>query len=342
MEDSVDSSYVDCLLPVARTAKCVSVQCDVVIAQLSLPRSNASSPAPFQPSSHLPALVPRDECVKLFFNGKLSTDTKLRWLCAVTRTFQLRRGLVEVKMASVTSQFVYISTELSLVSFCLSLIPQDSPEKPRKYPSYIITRFPVGVDPNLAQIHPGVYSARRFIQNSSSINHIVVVWCLIDPPPPVISFDFLLCLLPCDVRKLHNDKPWCYKCWSVGHNSRYCLASPKCVVCAADHESNSELLPLTATFSTSELPPLGNTSRWKCPRYLQPEVNVWHGCARRQSPTSASATTPPPPPPPLTTQSAPLTNPASPLDLDLRKSVDSLMVRCKALQNCFTNLETIN
>ena len=111
VEESVDSPYVDYLPPVAKTAKRASALCDVIITQLSLPRPNASSPAPSRPSSHLPAFAPREDYIKFSFSGNPSTDTKLRMLFAVTRTFQLQRDLAEVKMASVTSRFVYISRQ---------------------------------------------------------------------------------------------------------------------------------------------------------------------------------------------------------------------------------------
>ncbi|XP_050714202.1 uncharacterized protein LOC126997248 [Eriocheir sinensis] len=41
--------------------------------------------------------------------GSPTVDTKIRWLSEVTRTFHLDRNLAEVKMAAVTSRFVYIS-----------------------------------------------------------------------------------------------------------------------------------------------------------------------------------------------------------------------------------------
>jgi len=350
VEDSTDSPNVDYPPPVTKTARCDETSSGVPVDQPFLPRPAAfSAPAPSRPSSDLPAFAPRDAYVKLSFSGNPSTDTKLRWLSEVTKTFQLQRELAEVKMAAVTSRFVYISRRRADIIdrvktgefLSLPLILQDSTERPRKFPSYILTRFPVNVDPSLAKSFPGVYSARRFIQDGAPINRIVVVWSLPDPPPPVISFAFLPCLPPCEVRKLHNDQPWCYRCWGIGHISRYCSSSPKCAWCAADHDSRtcparSETSRPATSSTTSEPPPPEDTSQWKCPRCLQPGVNVWHGCARRQAPAAA----PPPPPPPPSHQSVSRTSSASPPDLDLRKSVTSLMARCTALENRFTALET--
>ncbi|KAK3891810.1 hypothetical protein Pcinc_004280 [Petrolisthes cinctipes] len=95
--------------------------------------------------------------------------------------------------------------------------------------------------------------------------------------------------------------------------------------------------PSRPAASTSEPSPPEDTSRWKCPRCLQPGVNVWHGCTRRQVQARVTTIAPPQPPPPP--QSAPPTSPASPPDLALRKSVATLMARCTALENCFSALE---
>lgn len=197
-EDSPDSVTEDCLLPVAKTAKSVSTARDVSVSRSSLPLTGASPSAPSRPHPNLPAFAPRDTYVKLSFTGSPSTGTKLRWLSAVNKAFQLQRDLAEIKMAAITSRFVYISRQRTDILervksgefLSLPLIPHDSPERPRKYPSYILTRFPVDVDPRLAEGHPGVYSARRFVQDGSPINRIVVVWSLPDPPPSTIAFDF--------------------------------------------------------------------------------------------------------------------------------------------------------
>ncbi|MPC93035.1 hypothetical protein E2C01_088150 [Portunus trituberculatus] len=45
---------------------------------------------------------------------------------------------------------------------------------PRKFSSFLVTRYPVGVEPDLSKELPGVYNARRFRQNGKPINNIVV------------------------------------------------------------------------------------------------------------------------------------------------------------------------
>ncbi|XP_050738499.1 uncharacterized protein LOC127009444 [Eriocheir sinensis] len=260
--------------------------------------------------------------------------------------------MAEVKMAAVTSRFVYISRQrtdiISRVQagefLSLPLTPMDSPDRPRKFPSYILTRYPVDVDPRLAEGHQGVYSARRFIQNGSPINRIVVVWSIPDPPPSTMAFDFLPCLPPCEVRKLQNDQPWCFRCWGVGHISRYCSASPKCAWCAAAHDTrtcpvkNESSRPAAST--SSDLQPPKDVSLWKCPRCLQPGVNVWHGCARRQAPLRTSSTASPPPPlPPLSNKTANPTDSASPQDVALRKAISSLQARVTTMEDRFSALD---
>ena len=189
--------------------------------QLLTPHSGNAPPAKIEQRvhgsaficSHLPAFAPREDYVKLAFSGNPATDVKLRWLSAVTRAFQLQRDRAEVKMAAITSRFVDISRQRTDILervqrnefLALQLLPQDSPERTRKYPCYILTRYPIDVDPKLAERTPGVYYARGFIQNGKPINRIVVVWNLNDSPPPTISFDFLPCLSSCEVLKLTND-----------------------------------------------------------------------------------------------------------------------------------------
>ena len=97
-------------------------------------------------------------------------------------------------MAAVTSRFVYITrgrqdiiervTKGEFISLLLDV--QDSPERTRKYPSYLVTKYPIDVDPSLALELPGVHSARRFRQNGLAINRIVVTWKLLDPPPSTL------------------------------------------------------------------------------------------------------------------------------------------------------------
>ena len=260
-EDSFDSTPSDRMLPVAKTPKSAP-------AAVSIVPPVTSPSTPYRPSLQLPAFAPREFYVKLAFSGNPSTDVKLRWLSAVNKAFQLQRDRAEVKMAAITSRFVYISRQRTDILervqggefLALQLLPQDSPERSRKYPSYILTRYPVDVDPKLAERYPGVYSARRFIQNGAPINRIVVVWNLNEAPPPTISFDFLPCLPACEVRKLANDQPVCYRCWNYGHISRYCSSSPKCAWCADTHDTRScphrdEASRPSASTSTSEPPP---------------------------------------------------------------------------------------
>ena len=135
-----------------------------------------------------------------------------------------------MKMAAARTRFVYISRQHKnivdravkgdFLALCLEI--QDSPERPRKYPTYILTRYPVGVDPLRAKELRGVHSARRFLQNGVPINRLVITWSLLDPPPPTFAFDFLPCQPSCEFHRLKDDQPWCFRCWGIGHISRYC------------------------------------------------------------------------------------------------------------------------
>ena len=348
VDEVSNQTTTDCPAPVTKTARAGSPTRVEPVSRPPLPQAaGMSRPAVSNPTSGLPPLAPRDTYVKLLFNEDPSTDTKLLWLSAVNKAFHLQRELAEVKMSAVTSRFVYISRQRSDIIdrvktgefLGVSLTPQDSPKRPRKYPSYILTRYPVNVDPSLATSYPGVYSARRFIQDGAPIARIVVVWSLPDPPPSAICFDFLPCLPPCEVRKLLNDKPTCFRCWGIGHISRYCAALPKCAWCAAAHDSrtcpNRSEAPRADSSVDSPPPPPADTSQWKCPRCLQPGVNVWHGC-RRNAPSAAPPSLLPPPPPP---PAQPQVGAAPSTDMDLRKAVASLMVRCAALEGRFAALE---
>ena len=90
-----------------------------------------------------PAFAPRADYIKLLFKDNPSVDIKLRWLSEVTRTFHLDRDLAEVKMAAITSRFVYISRSRSDIVdsvtkgeiLSCSLEIRDSPERPRKFPT---------------------------------------------------------------------------------------------------------------------------------------------------------------------------------------------------------------
>lgn len=307
------------------------------------------------PSSAFPAFAPRTDYIKLAFTGHPSVETKLRWLAEVNKAFHLERELAEVKMAAVTSRFVYIArrrqdilervTEGEFLSLVLQV--QDSPERQRKYPSYLVTRYPIGVDPSLAMELPGVHSARRFRQNGVPINRIVVTWSLAAPPPATISFSFLPCLPDCEIRRIRDDVPSCFKCWGVGHISRYCSAAEKCAWCAGNHDSRTcphrspPPPPPDAASGTGAAhppnPPASTSIHWKCPRCNKQGVNVWHGCARR--PVTQPA--PPPPPPPVATPPAPGASATSEsaLVLELRESVATLMSRCKSLEERYDALE---
>ena len=90
--------------------------------------------------------------MKLMFKGTVSANVKLRWLSEVSRVFSLDHSLAEVKMSAVTSRFVYIArTRQDIVKrveagefLAMPLVRQDSPVRPRKLPSYLVTRYPSG------------------------------------------------------------------------------------------------------------------------------------------------------------------------------------------------------
>ncbi|XP_050710059.1 uncharacterized protein LOC126994828 [Eriocheir sinensis] len=272
----------------------------------SLPPPPPSTPAPVQP-----AFAPRADYAKLVFPGNPSVETKLRWLSELNKVFQLDRCLAEVKMSAVTSRFVYISRKREDIIgrvvagefLSLKLDMQDSPERPRKYPSYLVTRYPVGVAPSLAKELIGVHSTRRFHVNGEPINRIVATWSLPSPPPSSVEFSFLPFLPACELRRLENDKPTCYRCWGIGHISRYCSSSKKCAWCAQAHDTRTcshsapPPPPSSASSATNESPmqSVPDTAHWECPRCHEKGVNVWHGCAKRR----VSPASPPAPPPPL-------------------------------------------
>ena len=83
------STTEECQLPAA-SAKYVEPT-----PQPSMSSSGVLPPSPSKPMPQLPAFVPRDDYVKLSFDGNSSTDTKLHWLSAVHKTFQLQRELAE-------------------------------------------------------------------------------------------------------------------------------------------------------------------------------------------------------------------------------------------------------
>lgn len=116
-------------------------------------------------------------------------------------------------MAAVTTRFAYISEKRQDIidrgrygDFFISVFhAMDSTERPRRLSSYIVIRFPIDADPSLAKKHIGVHSARCFMRDGLTINRIVVIWSLPEPPPQF--FDFLPCLPRCEVWKFQNDHP---------------------------------------------------------------------------------------------------------------------------------------
>lgn len=336
-------------------------------------------PAPFPYSPHLSktphnavhnptAFAPRAEYVKLVFRDNPTVEIKIRWLTEVTRTYHLEREMAEVKMSAATSRFVYISRRRSDIIdavkngevLSLTLDIQDSTERPRKFPTYLITRYPVGVDPSLAKELPGIYSVRRFRQDGEPINRLVVAWSLPDPPPSEVSFSFLPCLPSCEVKRMKDEQPWCYKCWGIGHISRYCGASSDtCGWCAGSHSSRTcthRTLPQTSSTdaqSPTEQPslPAPDKSMWKCPRCQESGVNVWHGCTRRSrtatphTPTVPTPAAPPPPPPALRPRrdtnlpTLPSTPTLPPQVLALREAVANLTSRCTVISERFDAIE---
>ncbi|MPC54288.1 hypothetical protein E2C01_048198 [Portunus trituberculatus] len=297
-------------------------------AAKSTRRKESSGPeqrVPVQPTAPLaeasplsapssPAFASRTDYVKLLFKDNPSVDIKLRWLSEI----------------------------------------QDSPEQPRKFPTYLITRYPVCTDAALAKELPGIYTARRFYQNGTPINRLVVTWSLPQPPPPSIAFSFLPCLPPCEFRRMPDEQLWCYRCWNSGHISRYCSALEWCAYCSESHDSRTCLYrppppPVSASDSAQVHPQPSppDTSHWKCPRCHQPGVSAWHpGCARRRANAAPSATrrptgaTQPPPPPPNSASPPASTTASEPMQVTaLREAVATLKTRISTLSARFDDIE---
>lgn len=211
-------------------------------------------------------------------------------------------------MSAVTSRFVYISrrrvdiidSAVKGAFLSLKLEVQDSIERPRKFPTYLVTRFPVGVDPSLAKELPGVYTARRFHQYGTPISRLVITWSLSDPPPSEFTFSFLPCLPPCELRKMKDEQPWCYKCWGIGHISRYCSApSDKCGWCAGTHDSR------TCPHSTPSQP----TSADGASTSKQPSLSTADTSVNQESTCGMAVRAAPPLPSQLSTRCLPLFTP---------------------------------
>lgn len=369
--DSNDASS----LPAPKAAKqgIASVPRDVPSATSSVASPSSApciSPLPSQPAPVPPAFAPRDDYVKLLFRGSPSVETKLRWLSEVNKGFSLDRSLAEVKMSAVTSRFVYISrsrtdiidsvTKGEYLSLFLDM--QDSPQRSRKFPTYLLTRYPVCVEPSLAMALSGVYKAKRFIQDGEPINRIVITWSLPEPPPPFITFDFLPSLPPCEVRRMKDEQPWCFRCWGLGHISRYCSHPEKCAWCSGQHHSlacphrtqppSTGPAPVSqdseSTVQGSDTP-TADTSKWKCPRCRQPGVNVWHGCLRRPATSAAPSTSAPPSAPqsaqrasvPPQASSPPVTDAGlvAPEVASLKAAVESMTFQCSSYAARFEAIE---
>ena len=256
--------------PVAKISERGEAPAQHSLSDYPLPRSLPQT-APSLPPPAAPAFAPRDDYIKLVFKENLSCDVKLRWLNEVTKALCLDRELAEMKMPAITSRFVYILRRRNDIIervmdgefLSMHLGNQDSIDRPRKFPTYLITLYPVGVDPSLAKNDlPGVHTVRRFLQNETPINRLVVTWSFLEPPPSVYYFSFLPCLPPCELRRMKDEQPWCFKCWGIGHISRYCSAYEKCVWCAADHatcsyphRTHSTPTDAAASVSTLESPP---------------------------------------------------------------------------------------
>ncbi|XP_045127728.1 uncharacterized protein LOC123514145 [Portunus trituberculatus] len=251
-------------------------------------------------------------------------------------------------MSAVTSRFVNISRKrpdivqrvMAGEFLALPLVEQDSPERPRKFPSYLITRYPVEVNPSLSKELPGVYSARRFYQNGKPLNRIIVTWSLLEQPPQTFDFSFLPSLPSSEIRRLLNDSPTCYRCWGIGHISRYCSAEEKCAWCSGPHDSRSCRYRWSHQPHASDAaatPPSDDvTSNWRCPRCLKQGVSVWHGCSRRPTSASHQLVTPPSLPP---KSSASISSSPSLQVLALRQAVNDLKTRCASLESRLDAIE---
>ena len=256
-------------------------------------------------------------------------------------------------MSAVTSRFVYIARHRqdiveSVVTgnfLALKLQVVDSPDRPRKFPSFLITRYPAGIDPSLSKELPGVYSARRFRQNGQPLNRIVITWCSEGPPPSSVAFSFLPCLPVCEIRPMAADRPMCFRCWEVGHISRYCSAAEKCGWCSGSHDSRScphrgpPRPSAEAPAASPTPPPLAVTSNWQCPRCQERGVSVWHGCPRRRSAPSPQSG-PPPPPPRVTLPPSDSSPSLPPRVLALESAVEKLQTHTASLATRLDALET--
>ncbi|ROT83564.1 hypothetical protein C7M84_023256 [Penaeus vannamei] len=208
MEQSSDTSST-LSSPTAKTFKRGEAIVDHSAPGNLLPRPSSQT-MPSMTTPAFPAFAPRNKYVKLVFQENLSNDVKIRWLSEVTKAFCLDRELAD-----------------------------DSIDRPHKFPTYMITHYPVGVDPSRVKELPAVYTVRRFHQNGRTVNRPVVTWSLRKPPPPVVNLTIVPCLLPCESRRMKDEQPWCFKCWGIGHIARYCSSSHKCAWYTAGNATHS-------------------------------------------------------------------------------------------------------
>ena len=119
---------------------------------------------------------------------------KFRWLNEITKAFRLDRELAEVKMSAITFRFVYILRRrkdiIDREFLSIHLANQDSIDRPRKFPIYLITLYPVGVDPSCQKrsarcAHcPTIPSKLDAYQSSY---RLIVSVCLLLLLPPLFS-----------------------------------------------------------------------------------------------------------------------------------------------------------
>ena len=112
------------------------------------------------------------------------------------------RCLLSPPVSSIVHDYVTSGEILSLF-----LDAQDSIERLRKFPTYLITCYPVSVHLSLAKELSGIHTVCRFYQHATPINRLVVTWSLSDLPPPNISFNFPSCLPSCELRRMKDEQP---------------------------------------------------------------------------------------------------------------------------------------
>lgn len=166
--------------PAAKITKCDASFSQSEALNNSLPRSALQSIK----KTVSPAFASRAEYIKLLFRKNPEVNVKFRWLSKVVKMFSPDRESAEVKMSAVTSRFVYISRHRQDIidgvkgGEVLSLVldVQDAVDRPCKFPTYIITRYPVNVNPSLAKELMRLYTACCFLHNGKPINRLVISW----------------------------------------------------------------------------------------------------------------------------------------------------------------------